>query len=90
MKHSAAMNVKVGDKLVIDTRQNGLLWEVINIRFPIFIIREADTTLKAVTFDYHFLQRPTKAQMNAYNKRKEKYYAGDSNTRTSDTSRTRE
>jgi hypothetical protein len=82
MKHSAAMNVKVGDLLALNHKKDGVLWEVTKIVFPAFTIQEAGTDYSKSRVDYSYFQRPTKAQLNAYNKRKEKYYASANNTST--------
>ena len=70
MKHSAALKVKVGDLLAVNNLKDGILWNVIGIRFPGFTIVEAGTDNKPSTLDYCYFQRPTSAQLNAYNKRK--------------------
>lgn len=90
MKHSAAMNVKVGDLLALNHLKDGVLYEVVNMAFPLFKVRESFLTTKAIAIHYNQFQRPTKAQMNAYQKRKEKYYAGNSETSTNRTSGTGE
>jgi hypothetical protein len=74
MKHSAALNVKVGDTLAVNLNRDGILWEVTSINFPLFSIQEIGTNYKPMPIDYCYCYRPTKAQLNAHKKRKEKYY----------------
>jgi hypothetical protein len=83
MKHSAALKVKAGDKLALNSNKDGILWEVISIMFPAFTVQEVDTTYRPKAVDYCHFQKPTKAQLNAYNKRKEKYYESRDSTPTS-------
>ena len=75
MKHSEAMKVKVGDLLAINRLVDGVLWEVADIKFPIFFTKEAGTDYRPQGIDYCCFSRPTQAQLKAYTKRKEKYYA---------------
>lgn len=75
MKYSAALKVKIGDKLVLNSKKDGVFFEVISlIRYPNFTVEELFANSKPVTYNYSLLQKPTKAQLNAYNKQKEKYY----------------
>jgi hypothetical protein len=74
MKHSAALKVNVGELVAINNSSDGILWEIVSIRFPLFTIQEAGTNYKPSAVDYVCLHKPTKAQLNDYNKRKEKYY----------------
>ena len=72
MKHSAALKVKAGDLLAAHHKKDGVLWEVMAIKFPGFVITEAGVNSKPATIEYSYFHRPTKAQLNAYKKRKEK------------------
>lgn len=72
MKHSAALKVNVGDVLALNLNKDGVLWEVISIHFPGFTIQELGTNYRPSTLDYSYFSKPTKAQLNAYKKRKEK------------------
>lgn len=82
MKHSAALKLKVGDVIVVNNLRDGILYEIISICFPKFTIQERDTNYKPRSIDYCYFQKPTAAQLNSHNKRKEKYYANNSNTST--------
>lgn len=81
MKHSAALKVKIGEVLALNLNKDGVLWEVVSINFPGFTVQEYGTNYRPNTIDYSYFSKPTKAQWNAYKKRKEKYY-GNSNTDT--------
>lgn len=85
MKHSAALDINEGDLLAWGLERNGTLWEVVRINFPWFHIKEllTPTTSKPSVVNYMYLHKPTKAQLNAYNKRKEKYYENSTETGTS-------
>jgi hypothetical protein len=82
MKHSAALKVKVGDQLALNSNKDGVLFEVIDMMFPMFIIREVFTESKPKAVSYCYFQKPTAAQLNAHKKRKEKYYADRHNSST--------
>lgn len=74
MKHSAALKIKVDDILALNMNKDGVLWRIVHIMFPKFTIEELGTMYKVKNVDYSSFQKPTKAQLNAYKKRKEKYY----------------
>ena len=72
MKHSAALKVTAGELLALNLNKDGVLWEVISIAFPMFTVQEAGTIYRPKAIDYCYFSKPTKAQLNAYKKRKEK------------------
>ena len=75
MKHSAALKVKVGDVVAINKNKDGILWEILSVRLPYFTIEECGPMAdKPSRVDYVCLHKPTKAQLNAYKKRKEQFY----------------
>lgn len=82
MKHSAAMNLKPNDDVVVNALKDGILWEIVAIHFPMFTLQEKGTNYKPQALHYSYIQRPTKAQINAYNKRKEKYYVTNNTSTT--------
>jgi hypothetical protein len=87
MKHSAALKVKPGELLALNLNKDGILWEVVSIMFPTFTVQEAGTIYRPKAIGYWYFSKPTKAQFNAYNKRREKYYGNsDSETSTASTS----
>lgn len=83
MKHSAALKVKVGDVVALNRNKDGVLWGVLSVHFPLFTVEECGLyACKLNKVDYVCLHKPTKAQVNAYNKRQEKYYESGTDTRT--------
>lgn len=85
MKHSAALKVNTGDVVALNTNKDGVLWEVVSISFPAFTVQELGTTYRPKAIGYCYFSKPTKAQWNAYKKRKEKYYEDNPSTSTSTT-----
>lgn len=86
MKHSAALKIKVGDVIAVNNNRDGILYQIKSILFPVFIIQELHTNTRVSKLDYCYFQKPTSAQLNAYKKRKEKYYASNDESNTNTTS----